>query len=130
MLTNAPIHIVGGEILDLALGRAKTFARFLICGMITQYNGPDEKPLRNLVQISALRIRMQGFLVLDYREKFPQARRELSQWLEEGKLKKSETIVKGGLEAVEQGLIDLFKGANTGKMIVEVKDPKSAPAQL
>lgn len=62
-----------------------------------------------------MRIRMQGFIVFDYEKKYPEARRELAQWLSEGKLKRKETIVKGGLPKAEQALVDLYNGVNTGK---------------
>lgn len=58
--------------------------------------------------------RMQGFLVLDYVKEFPAAREQLAQWLAEGKLQRKETIIKGGLKAAEQGLVDLYNGINTG----------------
>lgn len=63
---------------------------------------------------------MRGFIIFDYAKQFPAARKELAQWLQEGKIKRREYIVKGGLEAAPQALLDLFAGANTGKMIVEV----------
>jgi NADPH-dependent curcumin reductase CurA len=58
---------------------------------------------------------MQGFIVFDYAKEFPEAKKQLAQWLSEGKLKRKETIVKGGLPKAEQALLDLFNGANTGK---------------
>lgn len=65
--------------------------------------------------VISMRIRMQGFIVFDYEKKYPEARRELAQWLSEGKLKRKETIVKGGLPKAEQALVDLYNGVNTGK---------------
>lgn len=64
--------------------------------------------------VIAMRIKMQGFLVLDYVKDFPAAKEQLGQWLAEGKIKRKETIVKGGLKAAEQGLVDLYNGINTG----------------
>jgi len=64
---------------------------------------------------------MQGFIVFDYAKQFPAARKELAQWLSEGKLQRKETIIKGGLKAAEQALVDLYNGVNTGKLLVEVK---------
>ena len=60
--------------------------------------------------------RLQGFLIFDYASQFSDARKEISQWLFDGKLQSRETIIKGGLEAAEQGLIDLYNGVNTGKL--------------
>lgn len=58
---------------------------------------------------------MQGFIVMDYAAQYGPARKEITQWLSEGKLQRKETIVKGGLKAAEQALLDLYKGVNTGK---------------
>lgn len=65
--------------------------------------------------VISMRIRMQGFIVFDYEKQYPEARRQLAQWLSEGKLKRKETIVKGGLPKAEQALVDLYNGVNTGK---------------
>jgi NADPH-dependent curcumin reductase CurA len=54
---------------------------------------------------------------LDYVSQFAAARKELAGWLAEGKIQRKETIVKGGLKAAEQALIDLYKGINTGKVL-------------
>ena len=58
---------------------------------------------------------MQGFIVFDFQDEYPKARKDLTKWLEEGKLQRKETIIKGGLKAAEQALLDLYKGVNTGK---------------
>ena len=58
---------------------------------------------------------MEGFIVFDYASQFAEARKELAQWLSEGKLKRKEHIVKGGITKAEQALVDLFNGVNTGK---------------
>lgn len=121
---------VGGEILDMCLARAKENARFIECGVISQYNDANPKGLKNIGQVVTMRIRMQGFIVFDHRDKFPEARKALSQWIAEGKLKKNETVLKGGLGAAEQGLVDLYKGINTGKLLVEVKNPNETPSKL
>lgn len=57
---------------------------------------------------------MQGFIVMDYADQYSEARKELAQWLSEGKLKRKETIIKGGLSQAEQALVDLYNGKNTG----------------
>lgn len=63
---------------------------------------------------------MKGFIVFDYAKQYPAALKELGAWLAQGKIKRKEYIVKGGVEAAPQGLVDLYQGANTGKMMVEV----------
>lgn len=98
--------------------------------MISQYNSTNPTGPRNIASIIKMRIRMEGFVVIDHAADYPKARAELSQWIAEGKLKKNETIVKGGLKEGENALLSLFKGSNTGKLIVEVKDPKESPSKL
>lgn len=58
---------------------------------------------------------MEGFIVFDFVKEYPAARKQLAQWLAEGKIKRQETIVKGGLKVAEQTLDALFKGSNTGE---------------
>ena len=57
---------------------------------------------------------MEGFIVFDYAKQYKEARNELAQWLSEGKIKRKETIVRGGLTKAEQALADLYQGINTG----------------
>ena len=106
---------VGGEILDMCLARAKPHARFVICGGVSQYNTKDVKGPKNYLNIISMRIRMEGFIVMDYTKQFPEARVELAKWLEEGKIKRKETIIKGGLAQAEEALVGLYKGINTGE---------------
>lgn len=113
---------VGGEILELALSRAKPHARFVMCGAISQYNSTEPKGPKNYLMIISMRIRMEGFIVFDYKDQYPAARQELSRWLTEGKIQRKETIVKGGLGVAETALLGLYKGTNTGKLLVEMKN--------
>ena len=110
---------VGGSISDSALFSINRFARLIICGAISVYNstklptGVSVQPF--LVKNSAL---MQGFIVSNYAEKFPEAIKQLSEWVSNGELKYTETIVEG-FENTPQAFIDLFSGKNKGKMIVK-----------
>ena len=116
-------------VLELALDQAAVGARFVMCGSISGYNKlgqgtggvPDITGVRNLYRVTTQRIRMEGFIVLDYLKEKPQAQAELAQWLTEGKIKAKETIVKGGLKVAENAIGQLFTGANIGKLLVEVK---------
>lgn len=121
---------VGGETLELALKQAKEHARFVMCGMISQYN--TDKPIgpRNIGRVITMRIKMQGFIIFDHAKMFTQARREISGWIKEGKLKKTEHVLTGGLKVAEQGLVDLYKGINSGKLLVEIKNTNEAPSKL
>jgi len=121
---------VGGDILDMCLLRAKEHARFVECGNVSQYNAAKPQGPKHFSQIITMRIKLQGFIVLDHTAEFPKARAEIAQWVAEGRLKKNETIIKGGLKNAEQALVDLYKGVNTGKLLVEVKDPNESPSKL
>ena len=111
---------VGGPISDAVLLNIKPFARFIICGAISVYNNTElpksisVQPF--LIKNSAL---MQGFIVFNYAEKYPEAIKQISQWLAEGKLSYTETIVEG-FDAIPQTFLDLFEGKNKGKMLVKV----------
>ncbi|KAI2627797.1 NAD(P)-binding protein [Hypoxylon sp. NC1633] len=115
---------VGGEILEVALDRAAAKARFVMCGAISGYNnkGASTKGVRNLTQVVKQRIRMEGFIApSDFADDFPEARQQLGAWLSEGKIKRKETIVKGGIRAADTVIGDLFSGKNVGKLVLEVK---------
>ncbi|PSR82030.1 hypothetical protein BD289DRAFT_461887 [Coniella lustricola] len=116
---------VGGEVLDLALGQSKLNGRIVACGSISTYNSDGDaavQTLRNLSQITTNRLRMEGFIVLDWRADWPDAVKQLATWVAQGKIQARKTVVKGGLQMAEHALVDLFKGANTGKLVVEVKE--------
>lgn len=111
---------VGGSISDAILFSINQFARMIICGAISVYNntetpkGVSVQPF--LVKNSAL---MQGFIVSNYAEKFPEAMKQLSSWLADNKLTYTETIVEG-FDNIPNAFIDLFEGKNKGKMIVKI----------
>jgi len=111
---------VGGPISDAVLFHINKFARIVLCGSISVYNNTElPKSLSVqpfLVKNSAL---MQGFIVTNYTEKFPEAITHLSGWLAEGKLSYTETIVEG-FDQIPNAFINLFEGKNTGKMIVKI----------
>ncbi|KAH6615563.1 hypothetical protein B0J18DRAFT_283201 [Chaetomium sp. MPI-SDFR-AT-0129] len=119
---------VGGEQLDMALGRANTFSRFVMCGGISQYNATTKSgPTANFMNVVTQRIKMQGFIVFDFAKQYPVAREQIGRWLAEGKLQRKETIIKGGIAGSEDALNHLFQGKNIGKLLVEVKNPEEAP---
>jgi hypothetical protein len=110
---------VGGEHLDAALAHANAGARFAICGMIDVYNSGAATQLRYLARLIGMRIRMQGFIVSDYASRAPEFYRDMGGWLQDGKLRREETIVDG-LEAMPDAFLGLFTGSNRGKMLVRV----------
>lgn len=114
----------------MALARAKEHATFVECGVISQYNTARPQGIRNFGNVVSMRINMRGFIIFDHKDSWPQARRELSQWIAEGKMKKTETIVKGGLKAAEEALVGLYNGVNQGKLMVEIKSQDETPSKL
>ncbi|KAK6350866.1 hypothetical protein TWF718_004048 [Orbilia javanica] len=111
---------VGGEILDACLARAARDSRFIMCGAISQYNTATPKGPANILNVISQRITIKGFIVFDFAKKYNAARKDLAQWLNEGKLKSKEHIVTGGIEKAPAALVDLYAGGNTGKMLVEI----------
>jgi NADPH-dependent curcumin reductase CurA len=111
---------VGGSISDAVLVKINKFARIIVCGAISIYNEtslPQSLSVQPfLIKNSAL---MQGFIINDYAAKFPKARIQLSQWLAEGKIKNTETMVEG-FDQIPLAFMDLFEGKNKGKMVVKV----------
>ena len=111
---------VGGEVSDAVMPLITHGARIIICGLISIYNSDKLevglKPQPFLLINSAL---MQGFIITDYKQRFPEGIMQLGQWFAEGKLKYAETIVEG-FENTPAAFIGLFSGANLGKQIVKV----------
>jgi NADPH-dependent curcumin reductase CurA len=110
---------VGGEILDLCLARIADNARVVICGGISRYNATGEIPgPKNYFNLVFRRARMEGFIVLDYAPRFPEAVDVMQGWIAEGRLKQHATIVEG-FDELPRTLIRLFEGFNTGKLMVK-----------
>jgi NADPH-dependent curcumin reductase CurA len=114
---------VGGEILDAALARLALHARIVICGAISQYNNttPVTGPA-NYLSLLVNRASMTGMVVFDYADRYGEAAREMAQWIAQGKLKAREDVVGGGIGAFPESLLRLFRGENTGKLVLEVAE--------
>jgi UDP-N-acetylglucosamine enolpyruvyl transferase len=110
---------VGGAIFDCVLERLNDFARIALCGMISQYNLIEPDGIRNIGEILNKNATLQGFRVTSYPEHRPQAQQDIKALLRSGTLQPTETFVEG-LEAAPQAFVDLFKGANLGKLVVRV----------
>ena len=111
---------VGGEILDAVLTRITRGARIIICGAISQYNNttPVKGPA-NYLSLLVNRARMEGIVVFDYADRYPQAIAEMAGYLKEGTLKSREDVVQG-LENFPEALLKLFNGENFGKLALQV----------
>jgi NADPH-dependent curcumin reductase len=110
---------VGGEMLDTILAQMNTFSRIVVCGMISQYNATQPYGVNNLRYVLTNRIRMQGMIVFDWKERYGEALAALSGLLAQKKLKYRESVVQG-LENAPRGLIDLLQGKNFGKQLVKL----------
>jgi NADPH-dependent curcumin reductase len=114
---------VGGDILDSVLAQINLHARVVLCGAISQYDTAELAPgPRNIVNLIPQRGRMEGFIVLDYRDRFLDAIVQLGQWVQEGRIRYAEDIVDG-LENMPAAFRKLFSGANTGKLIMKIAEP-------
>ena len=113
---------VGGDILDAVLARINMKARIIICGAISQYNNttPVKGPA-NYLSLLVNRARMEGIVVFDWADRYPEAAAQMAQWMKDGSFKSREDIVDG-LENFPQTLLMLFEGRNFGKLILKVAD--------
>ena len=110
---------VGGEILDTLLRQMNLFSRIAVCGLISDYNVTEPYAIRNWRSVLVNRIKLQGMIVFDWKERYGEALRALAGDLAEGKLKYRESVVDG-LENAPKGLIALLKGQNFGKQLVKL----------
>ena len=111
---------VGGEHLEAALAAANRFARFALCGMISQYNvaampaGP-----RNIMFAVGKSLRLEGFIVSNYLNLLPEFQKDMAGWIRDGKLTWKETV-DHGIENAPAAFLKLFTGENLGKMLVKL----------
>jgi hypothetical protein len=110
---------VGGDHLDAAFAIARNNARFAICGMIEGYNQREPMAFRFIQRIIAARIQLKGFIVFDYFPRMAEFYRDMGPWVASGTVKSRETVVEG-LERTPEAFLGLFKGENTGKMLVKL----------
>ncbi len=114
---------VGGEFLNTALMSVNQSARIAVCGAISGYNNETPAPgPSNYTALIIQRARMEGFIVLDYMDKFPEAIADLMQWVQEGKIIYQEDIQEG-IENAPDTLLRLYTGKNKGKQLLKVADP-------
>jgi hypothetical protein len=112
---------VGGEILDAVLTQLAMHARIVICGAISQYNEAKMKGPANYLSLLVNRASMTGMVVFDYASRYGEAAREMAGWMGTGQLKSREDVVEG-LATFPETLLMLFKGENTGKLVLKVAD--------
>ncbi|MDM4768809.1 NADP-dependent oxidoreductase [Solimonas sp. SE-A11] len=112
---------VGGEMLDAGLTVMKDFGSVMICGLISTYNSaagdriPGPYMFRNLIM---RRLRVQGFVILDYADRYPEYQQQFAQWMLQGRLK-FRLDVTSGIDKALDTLKMLYTGANKGKVLVQ-----------
>ena len=110
---------VGGDVLEAALGNLAWHARIILCGAISNYNADEPRGPRNYMNLLVRRSRMEGFVVFDYFSRTAEAMAELVPMVTDGTLRHREDI-RDGLERAPEALVDLYTGANTGKLLVRI----------
>jgi len=110
---------VGGVVLDTVLRVLNPFSRIVICGLVAEYNATQPYGYTMLRAVLVNRIRMQGMIVFDWKDRYGEGLAGLAALLAAGKLKYRESVVRG-LDAAPQGLIALLKGENFGKQLVQL----------
>ena len=109
---------VGGYILDAVLLRLDAFARIALCGMIAGYDG-QPLPLANPALLLVNRVKLEGFIVSEHMEVWPEALKELGALVGSGKLRPRESIAQG-IESAPEAFLGLLKGRNFGKQLVKL----------
>ena len=111
----------GGAVLDAALFLMNLHGRIVCCGNVSQYDvdkpAPGPMGVPGLVVVK--RLKMEGFVVMDFFDRRAEAEARLAHWVQEGRLKAIVDVVDG-LEKAPEALIGLFEGRNRGKMAVRV----------
>lgn len=113
---------VGGETLDDALDAAHNYARFIECGMISGYNTRDPQPMKNLFQIVAKSLSINGFLVMSLFPKYlEQFYKDVPALVANGNIKHREHVWVG-LDKVGEAMLAVQKGENKAKAVIHVAD--------
>ena len=114
---------VGGDILDAALAHIAQNARVVLCGGISRYNATEPPPgPKNYMNLVIQRARMEGFIVIDYADRFADAAREMTGWITSGTLTFQEDVQEG-FENAPRTFLRLFEGKNVGKQLLKIAEP-------
>jgi NADPH-dependent curcumin reductase len=110
---------VGGEILDTALSLMNPFSRIIVCGLIAEYSLAEPYRYRNMRSVLVNRIRMQGMIVFDWKDRYGEALAELRPLVIDGRLKYRESVAEG-LDNAPAAFMALLRGGNFGKQLVKL----------
>ncbi|MDY0006043.1 MAG: NADP-dependent oxidoreductase [Spongiibacteraceae bacterium] len=115
---------VGGTTLEAGLEQMADHGRIILCGQISAYNDATPQPgPRNLMLVVTRRLRMQGFIMMDYVARIPEAMNDLSTWVSQGEIAWREDVQEG-FENIPKTLLRLFAGKNQGKQLLKVAEPQ------
>ena len=110
---------VGGVVLDTMLSLMNRFSRIVVCGLIAEYDATTPYAYTRLRSVLVNRIRMQGMIVFDWKDRYGEALQGLAERFAAGKLKYRESIVVG-IDNAPKGLMGLLRGENFGKQLVRL----------
>ena len=110
---------VAGETLDTMLRLMNPFSRIVICGRISDTNAAEPYGIKSFGSVLVNRIKVQGMIVFDWIDRYPEALQALAGHLAAGKLKYRESVIEG-IDKAPRGLIGLLKGENFGKQLVKL----------
>ena len=110
---------VGGETTDVLLRLMNPFSRMIVCGLIADYNTAEPHGVKMFRSILVNRIKVQGMIVFDWKDRYPEALKALGGLLAAGRLKTRESVLES-IEAAPRGLAGLLKGQNFGKQLVKL----------
>jgi len=115
---------VGGSTLEAAIAHIAEHGRIVLCGAISGYNNDQPEPgPRNLMNLVTRRVRMEGFVMIDYMDRIPEASAELSQWVSGGRILYRNDIQEG-FENIPKTFLRLFSGSNQGKQMLKLAEPQ------
>ena len=120
---------VGGEVLEAALARLARGGRIVLSGAVSQYNatvagsGPA-----NYMQLLVARGSMTGFVIFDYADRYAEGVAQLAKWLHTGELRSREHVISGDVGDFPETLLTLFRGENTGKLVLALSDERTVQA--
>jgi NADPH-dependent curcumin reductase CurA len=117
---NSIFDNVGGRILDESLRWIALRGVVLLCGSTSQYTEETMAGPANYIWLGTMRARMQGFVVYDYADRFEAARRQLAEWVREGKLTMRENVIDGDVADFPDVFRRLYHGENRGKMVIRL----------
>ncbi|MBX3193200.1 MAG: NADP-dependent oxidoreductase [Labilithrix sp.] len=110
---------VGGPVMDVVISLLNTFARVPLCGLIAHYNDAEPRGLSSVESLLWKRVKLQGFIISDRMDRWPQALDDLATWVAEGKIRWRETVADG-ITSAPRAFLGMLRGENLGKQIVKL----------